>query len=431
MADALPFRALRYDPARVDLASTIAPPYDVISPETQAQLYRRSAYNVVRVEYGEQSATDTATDNRYTRAAADLARWRQERVLIRDETPAVYIYRQQFSWEGEQRVRIAYFAAVRLEEWDTGIIRPHERTLSGPKADRLDLLRATRAQVSPVYSIFRRRAAAERFPELREQPLYDVKSNGEVHSVSAVYDVAAIRQFVQYLRGSDVYIADGHHRYETALEYRNECRRRAESWSGAEPENFVLMGLTEAGDQGLLVLPTHRLLNPPRVPAHAIELIAQNFSIEDATDRSLDQALERLNSATSSQTRIAAAGVQAGKLLVLTLKDRRAVEATMPPEQPQAWKRLDVNVLQYAILGPVFGVSEGIEAAGSALKYTQDPREALSTVETGGARLAFLLNATPVDQVLAVADAGARMPQKSTYFYPKLPTGIVLRALEG
>ncbi|MEX2246647.1 MAG: DUF1015 domain-containing protein [Dehalococcoidia bacterium] len=426
MADIRPFRGLRYDAAEADPALTIAPPYDVISAEQQRALYERSAQNIVRVEYGEALATDAAADNRYTRAAAELASWRASGVLVRDERPALYVYRQGFEWGGERYVRTAAFAAVRLEPWDAGVIRPHERTLPKPKADRLELLRATRTQVSPVYALWRSRGAPFEAPAA-DAALYDFEADGQRHTLGAVYGERAQAAFAEGLRSSDVYIADGHHRYETALAYRDEMRARAGAWTGEEAENFVLMALTASDDAGLLVLPTHRIIDPPLMPEDALARIGRYLSAEEIAPDAAE-ASRRL--AAAGGTAFVAVGLRPGAAYVLELRDRSGVEALIPADQPDAWRRLDVNVLQYGVLQEVFGIDKRAIAEGSVVTYTQDAPEAFAAVASGKAKLAFLLNATPVEQVLAVADAGGRMPQKSTYFYPKLPTGLVLRALE-
>ena len=424
MADARPFRALRYDGAHIDPALTIAPPYDVISAKEQRTLYERSPYNIVRVEYGETHAGDTDADNRYTRAADDLGAWRREGVLVHDREPAVYRYRQEFEWQGAVRVRNAYFAAVRLEDWEKGIVKPHEHTLSTPKEDRLNLLRATRTQVSPVYSLYRAKSGDQREPEwgFEGRLLADATVGDQRHVLSAITDPVEHDIIAKYIADCDVYIADGHHRYETALNYRNEVRASAESWTGDEPENFVLMALTHAYDDGLLVLPTHRLLHVP-AGDEQLDRIAGHFAIEDTSARSLEDAIAKLAGVPG---RFLALGLRPGAKHVLTLEDRTGVEATMPAEQPDAWKQLDVSVLQYGILRGAFGIDDAALAAGHAVTYTQDAGAAAAAVERGDATCAFVLNATPVDQVLAVADAGGRMPQKSTYFYPKLPTGLVM-----
>jgi uncharacterized protein (DUF1015 family) len=421
MADVRPFRGLRYNPARIDPALVLAPPYDVISPDEQRELYARSEHNVVRLEYGEQREGDSEADNRYTRAARDLAEWRGSGVLTQDREPMVYAYKQEFQWGGRLHIRRAHFAVVRLEEWATGAVKPHERTLAKPKADRLELLRATRTQISPVYCLFRGETGTAPSPV----SLLRAESNGEHHALSACEEPSAI---AQRLSRTQLYVADGHHRYETALAYRDEVRAAAGGWTGDAPENFVLVALTDAHDPGLLVLPTHRVVSVA-APADAVERLRHWFDLDDAG--SLDEGLAQLSRAGRETTAFLAAGLAPGRLHLVRLRDRPAVEALMPADQPPAWKRLDVNVLQYAVLGSVLGIDEAALTAGDAVTYTQHARSAHEVVASGGAGIAFMLNATPVEHVLAVADAGARMPQKSTYFYPKLPTGLVMHPFDG
>jgi uncharacterized protein (DUF1015 family) len=418
MADVRPFRALRYNAAAVDPATAIAPPYDVISPAMQRELYQRSEHNIVRVEYGEQRTSDTPSDNRYTRARDAIAAWRNGGALTLDDAEALYAYEQTFTWEGGEKTRRALFCAVRIEPWDRGVVLPHEHTLSAPKADRLELLRHTRTQVSPVYGIVRGTLA-----ESDGAPLYDYEADGQRHVVRRV-EAGAVEAVREALRGERVYIADGHHRYETALAYRDEARATARGWTGEEPENFVLMALTAAGDPGLLVLPTHRMVHVAP-PADARERLAERFTVEEIAGDGAVGALEARRQATA----FVAAGIAPRKLLLLSAKPDGGIDGLMPDGQPDAWKRLDVNVLQYGILQDVFGIDDEALRAGGVVTYTQDAREALAAVKGGSVQAAFLLNATPVEQVMAIADAGARMPQKSTYFYPKLPTGLLLRPI--
>jgi uncharacterized protein (DUF1015 family) len=426
MAEVRPFRALRYDPAVADPALTIAPPYDVISPAQQAALYERDPHNIIRIEYGREQPGDSESSNKYTRAASDLRAWREQGVLALDAQPAIYVYHQQFAWAGESYERTAYFGAVRLEEWDKGIIKPHEHTLANPKADRLNLLRATRTQVSPVYSLYRPRG--ERIERVAGDPVIDCESDGQRHRVERATG-APVDAFAAMIANSDVYIADGHHRYETALAYRDEARARSSSWSGDEPENFVLMALTPYDDPGLLVLPTHRIVRLPSIPDDALARVSRQFDARPVDASDVSAALARLAEAGTRAPAFIAAGLPGGPHL-LTLRDRAAIEALMPAAQLPAWKRLDVNVLQYGILEAVFGIDDATLKAGGVVAYEQDAASAIDSVRGGDAQLAFLLNATPIAQVAAVADAGGRMPQKSTYFQPKLPTGLVLRPLD-
>lgn len=419
MADVRPFPGLRYDARLVDPALTIAPPYDVISESEQRALYERSAYNVVRIEYGErrpEDREDREGRDVYARAAADLAAWRASGVLAIDDSPAVYAYTQTFAHNGQTYARHAVFVALRLEPWEAGVVRPHERTLSNPKEDRMRLLRATRTQISPVYTLSR--GVADAIPRLDAgEVLYDVTADGQRHQVSAMRDAACVRRLAEAIQDRTLYIADGHHRYETALAYRHE--RGA---TGDAPEAFVLAAITDIDDAGLLILPTHRLVHA-QPPGDIIEQIAAEFDILPLSPGSESEAL-----AEAPPGAIVAAGLRAGESHLLLVRDRTAVEAGMPVGEPAAWKSLDVNVLQYGILSR-FGIDDKAVAAG-ALSYTQDAAVALGAVRTGSAGAAFLLRAMAASGMTAVADAGARMPQKSTYFYPKLPTGLVMRSLD-
>lgn len=435
MADVRPFRALRYDPAVAgDPARLIAPPYDVIGPEEQRRLYAASPYNVVRLEYGEERAGDAPGHDRYARAAADLRRWREEGALVLDEHPRFYVYEQEFTHEGRRRRR-ALLAVVRLEPWERGVILPHERTLPRPKEDRLRLLRSVRTNVSPVFGLYRNRSALGELIEPEGSPLLEATTpDGQRHRLLVVpHDrERAIREA---FASRAIYIADGHHRYETALAYRDERRAQATRWTGEEPENFVLMALVAADDSGLVVLPTHRLLRPPVVPHDLAARLSRFFDIEDVTPKSWDgtallRLLARLAAAGRETVAFGALGLEEQRYHLLRLLSFEAVEPLLPPDKPAVWRRLDVAVLQHVVLKACLGIDESAVAAGEVVSYTEDAEQARAAVERGRARLAFLLNPTPVDQILAVADAGERMPQKSTYFYPKLATGLALYAFE-
>ncbi len=429
MADVRPLRALRYDPAHVDPAAAIAPPYDVISAFQQDELYNRSPYNVVRVEYGRELVGDDPSSNRYTRANAELRAWQGSGVLIRDAVPAVYHYRLTFDWASRTYERSHYLAVVRLEEWAKGVIRPHERTLSGPKADRLSLLRSTRTQISPVYCLYRdRHQGSEGSGAL---PLYDLSADGQRHVLSAITDASAIDSLRTRFASADFYIADGHHRYETALAFRDECRAGRSAWTGDEPENFVLMAMTDAADPGLLVLPTHRLLHRA-VPGDALSRLRNWFEVLEvrADDGAASHERALREASIGGDTSFVALGLERDRAHLLRLRDRASVERLMPAMESTAWKRLDVNVLQFTVLDQIFGIDDAGLAAGRAVSYTQSADDAVRAIEAGDASCGFLLAATPVEQIIAVSDAGGRMPQKSTFFHPKLPTGLVLNPLD-
>jgi uncharacterized protein (DUF1015 family) len=433
--EVLPFRALRYDATVVgDVGAALSPPFDVIDADEQRALHERAPYNVVRLELGDDRTGDGEKDNRYTRAAATLAEWRRAGALVQDGKASFYVYKHQFAHEGRKR-RTVLFARVRLEPWEAGSVRPHELTGHAPKEDRLQLLRHLRTNVSPIWSLYRDRDGAigrlldgERAPLIETSP-----TDNERHTLAAISDTLQVERIAAALRERPLYIADGHHRYETALAYRDECRAAASDWTGDEPENFVMVALSAIEDPGLVLLPTHRLVRPPSMPRDIIERLEHYFRVDDVTPKSYDgialhRMMARVTASGAQGTAFGALGLEEGRLHLLTLAGAEAARTLMPADHSDAWKALDVSVLEHAVLRETLGVTD--DGSGS-IAYTDDAQGALREVESGRWPLAFLLNATRVDQVLAIADADEKMPRKSTYFYPKIATGLVMNAFDG
>lgn len=437
MADVRPFQALRYQPEAVgDVAAVLAPPFDVIDSDQQGALQQRSPYNIVRIEL---PTAAKANDSSPYVAAADLLRsWRTDGVLTRDKQAACYSYVQEFEHEGRRSRRRAIFARVRLEPWDAKAILPHERTMAAPKRDRLQVMRHVRANISPVFSLYRDTGSLRDAIEASKSlEVFAAETlDGQQHTLSILLDAAALESIHVCLRDRPLYVADGHHRYETALAYREERRSLAPEWTGDEPENFVLMALVAVDDPGLVVRSFHRLVRPPAMPSDLPQRLERFFQVDDLTPKSYDgTALLRLlarqqAAGVSGQTAFGALGLEEGRLHLLTLRGVDAARALMPAGHSEAWKALDVSVLHEAVLQTVLGIDAEAEAGVGAIDFTDDAGQALSAVESGRWPLAFLLNPTPVEQVLAVADAGERMPEKSTSFYPKMPTGLVLNPFE-
>lgn len=428
MPELHPFRALRYAVASTDASAVIAPPYDVISPAQQEELYARGPHNIVRLEFGREQGA-----GRYAAAAEMLRTWQAEGVLTAEAESALYLYEQEFSHNGHTYRRRAVLGRVRLEPLDGGGIRPHEFTMSRPKEDRLNLLRATRANISPVYALTRDEsgAFAAALDRVTGTPVADADDLlGHHHRLAVISDPELQSVLAAAVAAGPLYIADGHHRYETALVYRDERRAAASRWTGDEPENFVLMGITAARDPGLLIRPIHRLIERAATVSNMIDNLRAAFDIADAGN--LSDPAARAELATGLARRDARsvfgmAGGEPGRLHRLSLRDQAAVEAGMPEGHPAAWRALDVNVLQYGVLQPLYGIDADALAAG-AVAFTEDAEEALRSVEDGTASAAFLLNSTRPEDIFAVADAGDRMPQKSTFFYPKLGTGLVINS---
>ncbi len=432
MADLRPFRALRYRPDVIgDVGSALAPPYDVIDGEGEAALHDRSPYNIIRLELS--LARDDNGTQAYVRAAETLRAWRQSGALVAEERPSLYVYTQQFEHEGRRLRRTALLARFRLEPWEAGVMRPHEATGAAAKQDRLQQIRHLHTNVSPIFALYR--DPDGRVADVlsgQATPLLEAATpDGQRHTLHGLMDDPAIEAISTALRNAPLYIADGHHRYETALTYRDERRHQAEAWTGEEPENFVLVALTAVEDPGLVTLPTHRLVRPPSLPPDLVQRLERFFHVEDTSPRSYDgiallRLLARLTASGRTGTAFGALGLEEGRLHLLTLKDAAAAGALMPAHSA-AWQALDVNVLEYAVLREALGVDSGVEGA---IDFTEDAAQALRELESGRWPLAFLLNPTPIDQVLAVADAGERMPRKSTFFYPKMPTGLVLHSFD-
>lgn len=427
MADIRPLRGMRYH--MDDLAAVITPPYDVITPEMQAAFYARHPLNSIRLELGRDEPGDDALANRYTRAAATFARWRLDGDLREDDTPALYVYQQQFSVNGQAYTRTSLLARVRLEPWEAGVILPHERTLAKPKSDRLRLLRACAANLSPIMALFDdpKKAVGKALAKAAKgTPLAAcIDDVGEQHALWAVTDPAAITKLAAALAPGKLYIADGHHRYETALAYRDEVAEVHRGLTTDDAANFVLMALVATNDPGLVVLPTHRLVRGLSAEQLAAlpQALAQNWTVEESDPAATDLA-----------ARLAEAGADGTPAALVATADRHWLLRLAPAGQAwlratgeaAAWQKLDVAAVHELIVDAALGIPRDAVATSEGISYTRDAAAALAAVVEGRAQVAILLNPTRPDQVRDVAEAGGRMPQKSTYFYPKLITGLVI-----
>lgn len=441
MADVQPFRGIRYNPAKVDsVSSVIAPPYDVISPKEQRFYHRRNPYNIVRLELGAEHPSDTTGDNKYSRAASALTGWLEKCILCREPEAAFYIIEHRFDHEGAAKHRWGLTARVRLGGEGPNNARPHESVMEERIVDRLKLLRACRVNISPVMGIIDHGAGgftssiaglAKAAPDVNA-----TDRDGVIHNMWVIHDEQSVRQISAWCADKAIYIADGHHRYETGLAYQMEQQAVCSHVTGHEAFNFVLMTLTAADDPGLVALPTHRLVRFIKAerlsefrkkaePFFDIERIEHPGTSRSATIKSWLGALAEIG-----RLRVAVAlyGADEDSLWLLALREGADIHKAMPSERSQGWKSLDVTILHWAILGEMLGVDTPRKEI-ECLDYTRDAAEAVELVDSGKYQLAFLMNPIPISSVLAVADAGERMPPKSTYFYPKLPTGLVLNPL--
>ncbi|MBI3766906.1 MAG: DUF1015 domain-containing protein [Deltaproteobacteria bacterium] len=432
MATLNSFRGLRYDPTVVgDVARVVAPPYDVIDPAHQAGLYTRSPHNVVRLILNRE--TDA-----YAAAAATFGEWRRSGVLALDPSPALYLYVQRFQGPtGAERERIGIIGALRLESFESGKVRPHERTLERAKNDRLALLRACRASLSPIFGLVSAPEWSMAALVPARAPALDVAEGEDArHRVWRLDDARTLAAVSEQFAPREVFIADGHHRYETALRYRDETRAAlgaAAPPSGAAPYDYVLTYLTCMEDPGLVILPTHRVLGSlPIAPAALERALGARFRLERLpwTPAGVTTLLERLGAGTSAggSVRIGAAVAGAG---MLWLVSGPVGALPFPASTPAVLRALDVTALHQIVLAGVLGLPIGERGGTPGLTYTQDAAAALAAVERGGAAAAFFLPTTGVDALRAVSLAGLTMPEKSTYFHPKLLTGLVIYPIDG
>lgn len=431
MATIQAFPGWRYDPSQVSYADVVTPPYDVIEEEEQEALYARHEWNAIRLVLGKQFPHDDARNNRYTRAARHLDIWREEGLFIQDR-PSFYPYEQTFLSEGEVKTRRGIFATVLLSPWGEGGIYPHEKTLAGPKVDRLHLMRALRGNIEPVFGLISdpqgqiQKAIAT---AMRFEPLATIQeASGVTNRIWVMDRDAEIAELVTLMAPEPIFIADGHHRYETSLTYRDEVRQAMRAAGQIPPPlgslacDWVMMVLVPDSDPGLVIWPTHRMVHslPDFSSERFLAACQEHFTVLPVPDwPSLHEHLE--------EAVLPSFGLALPEgLYLLRLRDPKIMEQRAPNAR-EAWRDLDVAILQLLLLEDLLGIDEAKLLAKTNILYTKDADEAIRMAKKGekGVQASFLLRPTLMSQVRAVASAGAVMPQKSTYFYPKLLSGLV------
>ena len=420
-----PLRALLYDPEQVgDLRKVVAPPYDLINDRQQNELYERSPYNVVRLELARDA-------DRYAASAHTMTRWRREGALRFAPRPAIYHYTQDFTVEGRKLSRTGLIVRIRLEEFASGGILPHEKTFPAAKQDRLELLQALETNVSSIFGLYPGTypdlAAVLRTVAARE-PFADIVDDlGIRNRIRPIEDPGEIGVVQRALNATRILIADGHHRYETALNYRRMRREAEGDPKEIRPYDYTMMTLVAFDDPGLVILPTHRVV--ARLDAGAAETFVERareaFEITETEDRAA--LLTELSQRGRGALGVALRG--RSRLMLLKLGSDEALKAALP-DTPPAVRELDVSILHALVFDRIFGIKSERVKKGGNIEYTIDGRGALATVAEGRADGAFLMNPPSIGDVERVCNSGATMPEKSTYFYPKLLTGLVLNPLD-
>ena len=431
MARVFPFRGYRYNAKKIqNPAAVISPPYDVISNELQRELHSRHPHNVIRLILGEDRPRDDAAENRYVRARHHFEEWEECRILVRDTDPAFYVYEQEYRWrQEERRTRTGLIGAVGLEEYTAGVIFPHEQTFPGPKADRLRLMQALPVSLEQIFCFYP--GPAEPIRSLlrqttQEQPLCDFADEGDIrHRLWLLHDSETIASLVMAFRDRPLFIADGHHRYETALTFREEMRHVDPLGGPERAYNFVMATLISIEDEGLTVLPTHRLIHASRVqqPEEILGTLKPYFHVEQRVlvgkGRGIEKCLEEME---DRGTHAHVFGLYTGgdTVSLLTLKDPQLAQEMAEPGRSHPHRPLDVVILEHLVLRKLLNLEEA-----DGISFTHDGEAALQEVLSGRAHAAFFLSPIPATQIVEVVTTGERLPPKSTYFYPKLLSGLV------
>jgi uncharacterized protein (DUF1015 family) len=416
-----------------NLSDVICPPYDIIDTQLEEEMYSRSIYNFVRIEHNRQMPQDSDVDNRYTRSVEKLNQWLEQRVLITSKIPAIYVHDHYFKNQGRQYRRRGLVVRVKIEEWHKNIIRPHEGTLTEAKDDRIKLLEVLKANTSSVMTLYEDKEK-KIFRVLESNKTEDIlisteEENGERHEVWQISRRLIVEGICNSFANKALYIADGHHRYESAMLYQRQMLAGSAMSRGDEAFNFIMMTLVDFEDPGLVILPPHRLLRG----LQESKLVSLGSKLESFFDikylslnaKNLWQKVDRLL-AEKSRLNFILFGPDTQNLLLLTLKDLTAANRMIPYFHSEIYKRLDVSIVDHIILKELLGLTSDDEIK---ISYNYDRRDAINGVLNQEYQLAFIVSPVKAKTIREIADAGDRMPRKSTYFYPKLPSGLIINRL--
>lgn len=426
MAEVAAFKGIRYNKAVVgELDKVTSPPYDIISPEDKKHYYNVHPNNFVRLILGEDIEGDSEQENRFTRARRYLDQWLEEGVFVRDEQPSIYVYEQQFERDGRSKTVRGLTVAAKLHPYSDRVILPHENTLAKPKSHLSPLIRATQANLDSVYGLYAdEEGTLDKVMDraAKQTPVADVRDrDGVRHILWIVNDPSEIATVVDYLKDKPIAIADGHHRYETALAYRDEMREKCGCQAGCceMPSDYALMTIANVFQKDMTVYPTHRVVGnvPDDLLANLDASLAEMFDVRKSSKESLLDDMARL-----------------GAIGIYRKGDTRTLKLKQDPgavlEGSEASRNLELNVLHKLVLERSLDIDQDKLRNQTHIIYTRDAEEAMGLVDSGERQIAFLLNNIEVKAVLDIAEAGEKMPQKATYFYPKLLSGLVLRKMD-
>ncbi len=424
MAKIIPFKGVLYNPKKIrNISQVVTPPYDVISPQEQKKYYRKHKNNIIRIILGQEFPTDTAkTNNKYTRAKEHFNNWLKEGVFLRDEKPCIYVYQEEYIFKGKKKKQVGFIALIKLEDFKKKVVFPHEKTLSRPKKDRLNLLRTCEINSSSIFSLY-----SDKTNQIDNILKNTVQKNPNInlideekikHKIWKITNTKIINNLCKKMKNKTIFIADGHHRYETALNYKNEIKKKSSSLKKNLSFDYVMMFFSNMKNENLTILPTHRLISslPEKKLANLEKNLANNFQIEVFKRKEiLFSRLEKMKGQN-----ICAFGMykkDKNKYYLLTLKKNKVTPVLS-----------FTHILHQYILKNLLGLKSKTKYEKN-LSYTRDAHLAINLVNKGKFKIAFFLLPASIEEIKNIAVTGITLPQKTTYFYPKLLTGLVLNQI--
>jgi uncharacterized protein (DUF1015 family) len=431
MVDIAPFKGMVYNKEKIKkLDDVMSPPYDIISEQMQNELYDKNEYNFVKLILGKVSEGDTDKNNRYTRAKQLFDIWQKQEILVPSEIPGIYPYKVNYTIKNEKKQMNGFFVLLKLDP-DYKTVKAHEKTLAKPKADRLNLMRACYANLEPIQLMYMDQDDTIRhiIDSAIDTPLIKVKGyDGFTHQLWCLDDQKTVQKVVDELGKKILFIADGHHRYQTSLNYAQEKREQTGNNDPDAPFNYIMVVLCNMFDPGLSILPTHRLIKMPTMNIDELcKKFERYFTIEKKTvddkTKEYQKTGKKIMADIATDEKHTFALYTKGGYYILTLKDHYVMDSRAA-DHSKTWRTLDVSILHKLILEEFFGITD--KNLEDHVKYTRVDAEAIQFVDEGKYECSFLINATKIDQLKAIADASEHMPQKSTYFLPKMLSGLVM-----
>ena len=434
-----PFKGITYNTQKTDISKVVAPPYDVISFEERDELYKSSDYNIVRLILGKEQENDNESENKYTRAAKSFLQWLNEEVLIKSDKPCIYYYIQNYTTlKGNVVSRKGFIARNRVEAYEEGNVLPHEYTMGGPKQDRLNLMKECEANFSQIFMAYSDpQKSIDKAVKLPDEPLINVVDDQRIRNLLYVIeDPAVIAKFVEIMQDKQVLIADGHHRYETSVAYRDYRREQKPDYTEEDNFNWVMAFYTNLDDENLKVYPTHRIVTRDIDSKKLLENLEKYFTVvrydfDEATRENVKHKfVSDIEELSLTSITFGACFKGENQYLIFKLREKQAINELLDSKEvPEVMRKLDLTLLHKIVLSDFLEFSEEDQLKQNGVKYLKKEKEAFEAIENKQAEVVFIMATPHIQLIKEVSAQGYKMPQKSTYFYPKLTSGLVINPI--